>query len=842
MLLALALAHAADGRLDPPVRPTAQSVQLTLDPAADGYTGTTTITLDVPERTQSFQLHSEDLDVSAVRVGQGKLGEATFTVRGSRLTITSPRVLKPGEAVVELDFANDYRTDLAGLYKTTEKDRPYLVTQFEADDARTAFPCFDEPSFKIPWTVELITPPGLTTLANQPVVETRPVADGVLHRFSPSPPMPSYLVALAVGPFDAVPVEAAVPSTVYSPAGTASHTAELVRQIPRHHDVLADWFGSPLPYDKLDFVVVPEHAYGGMENVGLVTVSDRLLLDPDTATASQRSWVGEVTAHEIAHMWFGNLVTMAWWDDLWLNESFASWMGLKASDAVLGDHPNRQARVWRAFDAMALDGRAAMLPVRTEVDPEHVFETTNNLAYPKGQAVLSMTEQWMGTAAFQQGLRAYMDAHRFGNARAADLFQALSDASGVDVGSLLQPYLDVPGAPLLVFERTPTGFAVTQSRYATLGSTVESTTRWTVPLVGRNATGEVRAMLEGDGVVETGDGWFLPMAAGVGYFGWDFADPADLDALVAAAEVLTPAEQTALVMNLRNLTAAGRLDLGRMLALYTQLVGVVHPSVERSMLYELGTAEEVVDAELEEAFARWLRDAWGPRLDHYGLDAADDEPTQVTQTRRKLLDWLGEHGRHPQVLALWATRVEAFLADPGSASPRDVRRPFLAFAATQDASFQARMLERAVATDDPELRRLYLLAFGSVDGEDARTRALAWALEDGRTFEDTFVVMGAVYDDADLHGDEALQWTIDHWSILRDRIPVQYHALMVGMGGGCSEARFERARTFFTSLSPQPAGLDRRLAETAEAVQACIQRRETHRPALAAFLADQTGR
>lgn len=838
MVLSAVLA-APSGRLENTVSPTAQRVHLTLDPAGEGYEGTVVIELDVAEKTQSFTLHAEELDIQDVLVGPvgGKQRVATYTTRGNRLTITSPRLLKPGQATVEIRFTNDFRTDQAGLYRTEEKGLPYLVTQFEADDARTAFPCFDEPSYKIPWTVELTTSPDLTTLSNMPLTTTAPVGEQVTHVFQTSPPMPSYLVALVVGPFEGVTLEAAVPITVYSPKGTTVQTAELRRQIPQHLDYLTGWFGSKLPYSKLDFVVVPEFAYGGMENVGLVVLADSMLLDPKTSTPRQVGTVAEVTAHEIAHMWFGNLVTMAWWDDLWLNESFASWMGLKARDAVLGDHPGRYSRVNRAFRAIQADGRSAMLPVRTEVDPENVFETTNFIAYPKGQAVLSMTEQWMGTAAFQKGLRAYMERHRFGNAKASDLFSALSAAGDLDVDALLVPYLDEPGAPLLVFTRTATGFDVAQERYTALGSELDTPHRWPVALVARTADGELRSMVDGaGGKLETRTPWLMPMANGVGYFAWEFSDPADLDALIAVAGELDPSEQMALVQNLKALVAAGRLDLGRELAMAGHLAGVVHPSVVRALLGQLNTAEEVVDTELEPAFAAYLRDTWGPRLETYGMEPVDGESPQIAETRELLVNWLGESGRHPDVLAYWAEATESFLDDPGSTPLGIMRTALPEHAKDQDLAFQALMLERGIAADNPQLRRLYLSAFASVGGESARATAMAWAMEEERNLEDLFTVVFTLYDDSDRHGDEALQWTIDNWASISKKIPAQYHGGMVRMGGGCSMERFEKARAFFEHPDRSPAGLERNVKSTEERVRACGERRATHRPSLAAFL------
>ncbi|MCB9677587.1 MAG: M1 family metallopeptidase [Alphaproteobacteria bacterium] len=839
LLASLALAGTTDGRLSNTVRPTSQTVRLTLDPRDTRYHGSVTIELEVLEKTTSFTLHAEDLsEIGAVRVGGKKPVAAEHAVDGPFLTVTLAKPLKPGRATLDIEFENDLQTNIAGLYKTAEKDA-YIVTQFEADDARTAFPCFDEPSYKIPWTIELTTPTDLVTLSNMPEATATQRAGRTIHTFATSPPMSSYLVALVVGPFDAVPVEGtSVPSTVWVPKGTAPLAAEIAAQVPVHMGFLVDWFGSPLPYPKLDFAIVPEFAYGGMENVGLVVLTDGMLVSPTAMTPQDRGTVAEVVAHEIAHMWFGDLVTMAWWDDLWLNESFASWMGLKARAAAFPDNPGRYSYVRRAFRAMSADGRATMRPVRTVVDPANVYNTTNGLAYPKGQAVLGATEQWIGEEAFRKGIRSYMDAHRFGNATAADLFAALSDASGEDIGALLVPYLDRPGAPLLTFERTATGFHVRQQRYVKLGSAIEDDAVWPVPLVVRTPAGVQRFLIEGrEADIALDAPWMLPMADGVGYHVWTFADPAELDALVAVAGELSEAEQIALVQDIAALTGGGALDLGRQLELFGTLAGTVSVPAQRSILGELGSVEDLVDTDLEAPFAAYLRAAWGDRLEEVGLHPTDADTPQRVALREGLVYWLGEHGEHAAVLGLWDEAARAFLSDPASVSASIAGPAMRSYARKQDAAFQDRMWALARDADDPRIQAIYVMAAASVEGEAERARALDWALAEERTVDETFETMGSVFEDADRHGDEALAWLTTSYDTLKAKLPPQALPHLVGVGAaGCDPERFARAKAFFLAPEHAVPGSERVAKEVEERVNACVERRATHGPTVKAFL------
>jgi len=834
LLSTLALAGPVDGRLTDPLRPTAETVELDLDPSRDRYTGKVSIALQIDSRVEAFTLHAEGLTIESASITQKKTRPARFELDGPFLTIHPAKPLKPGEATLEIVFSNDLGTDIAGLYKTTQKGHTYIVTQFEADDARTAFPCFDEPAFKIPWTVKLSVPDDLVAVSNMPV-DT--VTKGARY-FQTSPPLSSYLVAMAVGPYEVTEVaDAPVPVTLYTPVGTAPQTAEMAKQIPQHLVFLEDWFGQALPYPKLDFVVVPEFSYGGMENPGLVVLNNVALLDPDTATTAEVANIAEVLSHEIAHMWFGDYVTMQWWDDLWLNESFASWMGLKARADLLPDDPSTMARVTRAYRAMRADGRATMRPVRTEVDPANVFETTNFIAYPKGQALLSVIERWLGEDAFRAGLHRYLERHGLKNATAADLFAALSEGQEIDVGAVLGPYLDEPGAPELLFTRVESGFQITQSRYQLIGSEVDSSTTWTVPLIYKTAAGEHRLLVDSsDKTLQTEAEWLLPTSDGVGYFVWSFADPADLDALLAQADALTPAEQVALVANLQNLTAAGELELGALLEAFARMPEV-SLAAQRRMLSTLATVEDVVQPDQEEAFARYLRDSFGPRLRAIGLEPDPSDSPEVRKLRSSLLSWLGEHGKDPEVLALWSRTAVSFLDSPADADLDIAARALLSYAETQDTAFQDRMLGLANSTDNPALHNLYLRAFGSVDSDEARARAVAWATHEDRVLDDIFVVVSAAYSDPDRYGDAQLDWAIENYDLLVAKMPPQYQAYMVSWGGGCDLERLERAQNYFLAPERIAPGAERVSSEAEERTRACVERRKLHGPSLETLLA-----
>ena len=321
-----------------------------------------------------------------------------------------------------------------GLYRVKDGDRWYAFTQFEPLAARTSFPCFDQPEFKTPYRIKLRVPSGMIALSNSQETGRRKEHGRVVFEFAETRALPTYLVAFAIGDFDVVSApEGAIPGVplrVITTKGKGGLAQYALERTPVIHKALSEYFGSGHPFDKLDLVAVPNFAAGAMENVGLVTFRETLLLlDGESAPANRKLWSQSVIAHELAHMWFGNLVTMAWWDDLWLNEAFATWMGTRIVQEV---DPGLQAdleRVAGTAHIMRLDSQVNTRAVRQKIrhggDVQNAFD---GITYGKGAAVLRMIESWLGPEAFRAGVREYLKAHAYGNAKTSDLLLALGAA------------------------------------------------------------------------------------------------------------------------------------------------------------------------------------------------------------------------------------------------------------------------------------------------------------------------------------------------------------------------------------------------------------------------------
>lgn len=455
-------------RLPLNVVPTNYELELELRPQEAGYRGRVSIRVKLSESVDTFWLHSSNHQVAEAYITPkdgDKMVAGTIRTGASTVAISASSRLAPGFYTIDLLFSGEMKTPLMGMYRVEHAGDWYIYTQFEPLGARLAFPCFDEPRFKTPFKISIITQKGVRAFSNAPV-GSETVLDGerVKRDFLETPPMPTYLVALAVGPIDVASNEMShltredgttLPIRILTPRGrrddarsALAHAAEVVASQEAY-------FGTRYPYRKLDLVAVPDFGAGAMENAGLVTYRDSLLLF-DKAKAPESSFRRylSIHAHEIAHMWFGNLVTMKWWDDLWLNEAFATWFAAKTVMDLRPDWQTRFRRLDGVSSVMSSDSKSETRrirePIRTEGDVRDAFD---GITYTKGAAVLDMFESHVGAEVFRAAVRKYLDKARWKNATYNDLLGEVGRESG-DAGIIesMSTYLDQPGVPLLTFD------------------------------------------------------------------------------------------------------------------------------------------------------------------------------------------------------------------------------------------------------------------------------------------------------------------------------------------------------------------------------------------------------
>ena len=858
-----AVRMAERGQLDRRVVPVRQAVSLRLDPERPDYTGAVRIDLEVAEPVRSFRLHALGMSFTTAAAGGLPLtwkpvdpGSDTGLVE-----LTAERELAPGRHRLEIAFSNPFNPEKSGLFQTVHNGRSYLFTQFEELYARTAFPCWDEPAFKIPFQLTLEVPEGCEALSNTPVEtdEPDPTAAGWRRLvFCETPPLPTYLVALAVGPLESVPVPGlAVPARVVTVQGQSHLTGLAAELLPPILAALEEYFGSPYPYEKLDLVAVPEFWWGAMEHPGAVTYRDSLLLiDPRGADPKQRRLLVRATTHELAHMWFGNLVTIEWWDELWLKESFADWVADKLADQTFPTLGVGLVELEAIHDVMTTDARLSTKPIRKPVAAEVDVLEDNSLVYLKGKAVLGMLEQWVGAEVFRRGVRDYLTRHAWSTARAADLWEALSRASGHDVEAVLRTYLDQPGLPLVDIEETPGGgLEVRQRRFLTAGVPPRDQT-WQIPVGLKLADAAADGGAEARTLLLLGErarldlgldfgkprGWVFPDLGGRGYYRWRLPTARLMDLAARASSRLDTRERVGFLGNATALLRAGEIGGGDYLEILGAFAADPEPLVVSMLLSELReTGQTFVSGSLEEPFAAFVRQTLRPAVERWGLRRNGHEDDSAARLRGRLLSVLGREGRDPEARRYAGSLAAGYLEDEASVDPALVRAALTVAAAAGDAGDFERYRRGFETATVPGTREHYLAALAALPGPELQERALTYALTGPTYPAEVFLVGKGVRDTA--AGREVLhRWALDHFHEFLARIPRKYGAciLIPLLATGGSLERLDAVRSFFSRPENQVEGWRAELAKAEEEVgyRAALRRRES--AAVAAWLAQRS--
>src|SRR5882672_9486390 len=492
-LLLLAPLPVSAQRLPTIVTPDHYDLAFVVDLTHERFEGTERIRVQVAEPTARVVLHAVDLTIREVTIGAGvssQMAAVALDDKAQTATLTVPKPLAKGPAEIRIRYSGVLNSQLRGFYISKTKLRKYAVTQFESTDARRAFPCFDEPSFKATFAVTLTIDRGDTAISNGKVLSDVPGPAITQHtmKFSMSPKMSSYLVAMTVGDFkclegaaDNIPIRICATPDKRDLTRVALESAQQVLQF---YD---SYYAIKYPFGKLDVVAVPDFAAGAMENTGAIFYRETdLLAESKSASVDTRKKIASILAHEMAHQWFGDLVTMQWWDDIWLNEGFATWMANKPLAAA---HPDWNVDVDEAQEnqtALALDALKSTRPIHSDVEtPAQIDEAFDVIAYQKGAAVLRMIESYVGADTFRRGVNAYLQAHAYGNATSEDFSKSIASASGKPVERILPTFVNQPGVPLLDVSLTCAGgqttVTLTQQRF-TMDAARTEAGRWQIPI------------------------------------------------------------------------------------------------------------------------------------------------------------------------------------------------------------------------------------------------------------------------------------------------------------------------------------------------------------------------
>jgi alanyl aminopeptidase len=827
----------SDYRLPAGIAPVSQVIELDIDPSRADFTGRTRIDLEIDRKTDRIGINQVGLALTDIVLASGA-GERRLDASDGeweRSWLADGEPIEPGEYTLSIEFNGEYSTDALGMHRVTFEGNDYVFTQMEVMYARRAFPVFDEPAFKIPYRMIIRTPKGLTAVANTPVESTEEQGDWQRVTFMESPPLPSYLIAYAVGPLDRAPIEGmSVTGHVYTPKGHTDKLGYVLRETPAIVAALEDYFGLDYPYRKLDFIAVPEFAFGAMENPGLITYRTDLLLVGDDVSGTQAVRVLGVIAHEVAHIWFGDVVTMAWWDDLWLNEAFASWM---ANTILEREYPQLETGLrLPQRSAFGADELTSSKPIRKTVRNEAEITDGLGLNYTKGHALLRMLERYVGPDVWQRGVRSYIRKYAWSNATERDLWAVIGAEAGQDIAKIAGDYLNQPGFATVAIDASG---KVSQSRYVREGLEAPPLL-WRIPLnVKYKSGGEIRQTFmlldgaEGSLDVPGNSEWIFPDAGGNGYFRWRI-DPGQFDNLVADIDALSARERIALLDNSEALLNAGALSMTEYLGVVSRLLADPHPLVFLPALENVtAIGEDFATGARREPFARFVDGALSGRFAEVGVERRPHDTEAVIQMRPRLLRTLGQFGGDAAAITAAARLTDAYFESPQSVQSQLALEAMRVTALAEGAKRYDQYRKAYLASGSPDQRSSILAAMYFDDPAIVR-RHLDFSLTDAVQAGDALSALsyfGYVLQDHSVLYD----WLEDNIDRLVAKAPSVYQPLLPElMNDACSRENLAMLRAFFAERGDIYA---RSLAKTEERVQACIDRRERHMDDFEAFFA-----
>ena len=839
-------------RLPREALPTHYDLHVTVHMQTGTFDGHAGIDVRLPRATRRVTLHALDMtiDGASATTSDGHSRPATIHWQPGRQSITLKwaTALPEGSATLHLRYHAPLNRDLRGLYLSEAHGRRYAVTQLESTDARRAFPCFDEPALKATFSVSATVATGDTAISNGALVADTPGprADQHTLRFATTARMSTYLVALAVGDFTCRNGSAeGIPLRVCATPQQTALTAPALDAAERILGYYHRYFAQPYPFGKLDMVAIPDFAAGAMENTGAIFYRETdLLLNGDTASVAQTKRVWGVVAHEMAHQWFGDLVTMQWWNDLWLNEGFATWMETRPLAAL---HPEWQMdldEVSSAHYAMGVDAVATTRAIRTTLEtPDEIEAAFDGIAYEKSAAVLRMVEHAVGGDAFRAGVNTYLTAHAYGNATAEDFWTALAAAAHQPVDRMLQSFIAQPGVPLLTVDDRCTAdgtVPVTQSRVSLTPTRADGPTSpvWTLPLCVSTSDGAVRCQMvdrrDAQVPCDAGEPPFVN-AGGHGYYRTVYG-PQTLAALTTRrATPLTSAEQLSLLGDSWALIRMGRVASTDYLAVARGLARDASPALLAELATQLAAMDRrLVEAQVRPAFQSFVRDTFAPSIADVGLTALPDEDADRRDARAALLRLVGGTGADDATRAAARHQLDAYLSGSTTVDPTHLDALLAVALPVGDLTLWRSVYGRFARANTPGDRDRWLFALTRFTEPALVDRSLQLLLGADIRSQDTSRYLSRFFD-APATQAQAWHFLTAHWSRLAPAFAVSGAdtGLAASLSGFCDPTDTGRLRAFFAA-HPLPAAR-RALAATFEAVDACAAERRREQPRLAAW-------
>jgi aminopeptidase N len=800
------------------------------------FQGAEDVQIEVREPLDEIVLNAIALQVSSGRLERDGVALQVTDVRfeddTERAHLRLDGNAEPGEWTLHLEFAGKLSEHLRGFYRSTYVDesgvqRVVAATQFESTDARRAFPCWDEPDLKAVFGISLVVDDGLLAISNGPEVGREPLGDGrVRVRFDDTMPMSTYLAAWIVGPLEAtdpVDVDGVLLRVVHEP-GKGHLTAFGLEVGAFCLRWFAEYYGIPYPDKKVDLVALPDFAQGAMENLGCITFRDNLLLvDPDKATQPELALVAEVTAHELAHMWFGDLVTMRWWNGIWLNEAFATLMEILSVDAFRPDW-ERWADFLRARStALEIDALQSTRPIEYPViSPDDAAGMFDTLTYTKGAAVLRMLEQYLGAERFRDGIRKYLADHRFGNTETHDLWDAIEAATGEPVRRIMDGWIWQGGYPIVSADLEDGEVRLSQRRFLLSGDDGEGS--WDVPLLVRSGGQTQPLLVEPSGAAVPAPAGPIVVNAGAHAFVRVGYDDRLLDRVTSSLKDLSTDERTQLVDDRWAAVLAGRYSAADFCRFAEPFSDETELTVWSSLLQGIGWYDRFLKAGAHEHYRAWVRKIVSPPLERIGWEPREGESDLTHALRGSLMTAIAILGADPNAQAL-ARDIEGRARSGERVDPSLAAASVTIVAAGGGPQEYEVFLEarKTAKTPQEQLRYLYALA----DFRDAvlLDRTLRVALTDEVRPQHLPMIFIRALANRE-HGERAWRFVKEHWEEIVGRIAP---SLVVYVADGVRylatpELVQDTERFFATHPIPQ-SGLQLRQTLERQRVNAELRRR-----------------
>ncbi|HXJ06342.1 MAG TPA: M1 family metallopeptidase [Candidatus Acidoferrum sp.] len=854
-------------RLPDNVVPDSYDLKFQPDLSSASFTGDETIHVHLQKPATAIVLNSAEIEFKEAWIGSADFKQAaavTTDEKNETATITVPAVVPAGAAEIHIRFSGILNDKLRGFYLSQTARRRYAVTQFEATDARRAFPSFDEPVYKAVFRITLVVDNGDTAISNGKIISDTPGPESGKHtlRFSDSPKMSTYLVAMMVGDFacimggvDGIPIRVCAVPEKKDLLSFALLSAE---NILKFYD---SYYQTKYPFQKLDIIAFPDFSAGAMENTAAITYRETLLtIDDKNASLDAHQAVVGVLAHEMAHMWFGDLVTMKWWDDIWLNEGFATWMSFKPIEAWKPEWHAERGEIQQTGGSLSTDSIASVRAIRAKAEtPAEIATLFDGIAYGKAASVLRMVEAYVGPEVFRKGVNAYLEKHAYGNATAEDFWNQMAATSEKPVDQVMASFTQQSGAPLITVKSTCAGggstggffkkkkikettkVTLSQERYfadaAKLGSGSQEI--WQIPVSLRPAgstetTYVLLAQRQQTFELPVCSQWVYANAGGRGYYRSDY-DAATLAKISAELErSFSQEERIHFLGDEWAMVRVGRLSVGDYLDTLEKMKAERSRALVGVMTGRFGEIHDTIVAAADRpAFEKWVRDFLGPIAADLGASPAPGESDDRRALRSDLFATLAMYGRDPQLLARSRALVQQYMKDPNSVEAALAGNALTVSALEGNAELYDQYVEHMKTAKTPEEYYNYFGALEQFPSASLAKRTFELALSPEIKNQDLFYVSGLLTN---------VDTQAAAWDLFKNNFPAIKEKAGESLSGGfatlagvfCDEKLRDDSQDFFASQNLP--GSERPLQNAKDEVNACIELRSLQQSNLSSYL------